>query len=638
MMIGGAATKKGGLMMGKTTMAPLASGRRARFAPLPLKFSSKRILLDDKSSWCVATPGRRSQFVQSAKVRHPVCMKQDGMGGRKQNNKREKAIPRTQLGKGSTQQPNAKNIIPNLRHGDQTVKASDEVHDVVHNDAVIEQDIDMVGHEADTLDIARNGVQYGSEKEPETDVVEKEVEDIRHNVVQRGSMIEQAIAISEEVAKIEGIDRNLMARTTRAVVLAGGETNNPLTKYRAMPAVPIGSSMFLVDIPVNNCLKSGINKIYVLTQFQSHVLHSHINASYPPVHFGGRDGQAWVDVLAAQQTTAGKEWHKGSADAVRKNIGELKDETRGVEPAQDYVILSGSGMYNMDLAKVVAEHRVTNADVTICSHLVSRKDAVSKGVMRIDSARRVYSFEEKPSQRYLDETSRDHQAGYLANMGVYVFTREALFDLLDDKKSDVVTHIGHHVIPNALCNGMKVHSYVHNSFWKDISSLRDYYEACLSLTSSEAPIKMFELDGAVSVKGSMLPPSKMLGTVRVSESILGDGTVLVDCTVKRSVVGECIYIGSQSMVEDSLLLGSPVWSSETERNIAINNGERVFGVGKNCILKGCIVDENVSIGDGCILTNVESIQEADCSDKGYMIHDGILVLLRNANLPPGTVI
>lgn len=455
------------------------------------------------------------------------------------------------------------------------------------------------------------------------------------NGKERRNLMEQ-FSVHEE--NITGVEKSTMGRSTRAVVLAGGETTNPLTRFRAMPAVQIGSSMLLVDIPINNCLRSGINKIYVLTQFHSHGINSHIAASYPPIHFGGPLGDMWVDVLAAQQTTTKKEWYKGSADAIRKNLNELKDESRGIEPATDYVILSGSAMYNMDLAKVVASHRLLQADVTICTHLVSQDVARTKGVLRVDNCSKVLSFEEKPNDLYLDRARYQDSGKYLANMGVYVFKREAMLDLLDPAKSDVVTHIGHHVIPNALSKGMNVHSYQHKGYWQDVSTLKDYYEANLALASPEAPIKMFEVDGAVSAKGSMLPPSKMQGTVKVSESILGDGTFLVDCEIRNSVVGECIFVGAGSCIEDSLLLGSPFWTSEILRENALRANERVFGVGKNCVLRKCIVDENVSIGDNCMLTNTENVQEADFSSDGYMIQDGILVLLRNAEIPDGTTI
>lgn len=437
---------------------------------------------------------------------------------------------------------------------------------------------------------------------------------------------------------ISGVEKGTMGRSTRAVVLAGGETTNPLTRFRAMPAVQIGSSMLLVDIPINNCLRSGINKIYVLTQFHSHGINSHIAASYPPIHFGGPLGDMWVDVLAAQQTTTKKEWSKGSADAIRKNLNELKDESRGIEPATDYVILSGSAMYNMDLAKVVASHRLLQADVTICTHLVSHDVAKTKGVLRVDRSSKVLAFEEKPSDLYPGRARHEDSGKYLANMGVYVFKREAMLDLLDPAKSDVVTHIGHHVIPNALSKGMNVHSFQHKGYWQDVSTLKDYYQANLALASPEAPIKMFEVDGAISAKGSMLPPSKLQGTVKVTESILGDGTFLVDCEIRNSVVGECIFVGAGSCIEESLLLGSPFWTSEVLREKALRANERVFGVGKNCILRKCIVDENVSIGDNCTLTNTENVQEADFSNDGYMIQDGILVLLRNAIIPDGTMI
>jgi glucose-1-phosphate adenylyltransferase len=260
-------------------------------------------------------------------------------------------------------------------------------------------------------------------------------------------------------------------RTVRAVILAGGETRNPLTRHRSMPSVPLGSSLVLVDVPITNCLRAGINKIYVLTQFQSHSLNAHIASSYPPTRFGNSDAQAWVDVLAAQQTVTQREWYKGSADAVRKNMSDLKDEWRGVSPASDYVILSGAAVYSMDLGRVLAQHRARGADVTICTHLVAEDVAPTKGIARVDPASgRVLSYEEKPTAAALaDMRSAGGGAGaggqYVANMGIYLFKREALFKLLDPSKEAAITHIGHHVIPSALAGGMKVHAYTHRGYW-----------------------------------------------------------------------------------------------------------------------------------------------------------------------------
>lgn len=433
-----------------------------------------------------------------------------------------------------------------------------------------------------------------------------------------------------------GVDYMNMASTTRAVVLAGGEQNNPLTKYRAMPAVPIGCCMLLIDVPINNCLSAGINKMYVMTQFQSHGLHSHIAASYPPQGFGSRDG-GWVDVLAAQQTISGKEWYKGSADAIRRNLGELKDESRGVDPATDYVVLSGSAMYNMDISKVVGYHRIKNADITICSHFVNVDSASSKGLISADEVGRVTGFYEKPDKSALEYALGRNSEDVLVNMGVYVFKRDTLIDLLEPSDGERMDHIGHHVIPAAIAKGLNVFTYEHEGYWRDVSTLKDYYEANIALASADAPIKFFEVDGAVSVRGKMLPPARLQGSVHVDESILGDGCTLVDCTISKSIIGENILVGSGSFVEESLVLGSPMWTSETSRDEAKEKGDYIFGIGRNTHLKGCVVDENVYIGDNCVITNAGGISEADHSPM-YMIEDGIVVILKNAVIPDGTII
>ena len=434
-----------------------------------------------------------------------------------------------------------------------------------------------------------------------------------------------------------------MNKTVRAVVLAGGETKNPLTRYRAMPAVPIGSALRLVDIPINNCLRAGVNKIYVLTQFQSHGLNSHITTSYPPMKFGGPDGAAWVDVLAAQQTVAAKEWYRGSADAIRKNIDTLKDEDRGIPPATDYIIMSGSAVYNLDLAKVMASHRARDADISIVTHLVGAAVAPSKGIVSVHhSSGRVLKFEEKPSRASLQSGGAggggaDNQ--YLANMGIYVFKREALFALLASE-SEAITHLGHHVIPKALAQGMKVCGYQYHGYWQDISTLRSYFDANLKLTTEDSGFTQFEVEhGVAAAKGRMLPPALMQGEVSVKSSLIDDGAVLVNCEVSNSVVGQRMYIGSGSVVENAVLLGSPNWTNESGRAAAVARGERVYGIGSNCVLRNCIVDKNVTIGDNVQIVNAQGVQEADRADSdGYMIQEGLVVVMRGALIPDGTII
>ncbi|KDD73060.1 nucleotidyl transferase [Helicosporidium sp. ATCC 50920] len=410
-----------------------------------------------------------------------------------------------------------------------------------------------------------------------------------------------------------------------------------------MPAVPLGTCLKMVDIPINNCMSAGINKIYVLTQFQSQVLNSYITNSYPPLRFGGPDRQSWVDVLAAQQTSTEKEWYQGSADAVRRNVAELMDEARGVTPATDYVILSGAAVYNMDVAALIAAHRDKGADITIAMHAVSRAEAGSKGIAKVDpSSGRVLKFEEKPPPESLDRMRRElsppGREEYLANMGIYVFKRQALFRLLSPSKAAVITHIGHHVVPTALAQDMEVFAHQHHGYWHDVSSLKDFYEANLDLSDPRGPLHMFEVENVVMARGSILPPAHMHGA-HVVDSAVGDGAVLSGCVIRRSLVGECVYVGEGSVVERSLLLGSPVWSSDAVRARARAEGGRVYGVGRGCLLRGCIVDENATVGDDVKIVNVGGVQEADrAEDEGYMIQDGIVVVMRNSIIPDGKVI
>ena len=482
-----------------------------------------------------------------------------------------------------------------------------------------------------------NAMWMHQKKKNSSSVVGSQSTAVKSDIVPSYEAVERkSFERTPDSRNISSVDYMNMATTTRAVVLAGGEQNNPLTKYRAMPAVPIGCCMLLIDVPINNCLSAGINKVYVMTQFQSHGLHSHIATSYPPQGFGSRAG-GWVDVLTAQQTIKGKEWYKGSADAIRRNLGELKDESRGVDPATDYVVLSGSAMYNMDISRVVGYHRLKNADITICSHYVDVDSAINKGVILADELGRVTGFFEKPDRAALEFAYGTNSEEVMVNMGVYVFKRDTLIDLLERSGGEDMDHIGHHVIPAAIAKGLNVFTYEHEGYWRDVSTLKDYYEANIALASSEAPIKFFEVDGSVSARGKMLPPARLQGCVQVDESILGDGCTLVDCTISKSIIGENVLVGSGSLIEESLVLGSPMWTSEAARDEAKARGDFVFGIGRNTHLKGCVVDENVYIGDNCVITNEKGVKEADHSPL-YMIEDGIVVLLKNAVFPDGTVI
>lgn len=356
-----------------------------------------------------------------------------------------------------------------------------------------------------------------------------------------------------------------------------------------------------------------------------------------------------MDVLAAQQTPSDQSWYKGSADALSKNMSELKDESRGISPATDYVILSGAAIYNLDIARMVAQHRATGADITMALHPVGYEEASTKGIAKVHSTGRLLRFEEKPSIEILQEMrldfvdqSTDQQL--LASMGVYVFKREALFTLLDGSPSAAAapTHIGHHVIPNAIAQDFKVYSFRHDGYWRDVSNLESYYQAQLELTWPEAPLKMDEIASAMNTRGRGLlsPPARIIGSASVDCSLLNDGAVLnTGSVVNNSIIGDRIYIGKNSIIESSVLLHCPVWTSEVLRTKMIAAGERVYGVGDNCHLRRCIVDESVSIGSNVKILNKSNVMEADRSDTdGYVIKNGLVVIIKDAIIPDGFVI
>ena len=424
-----------------------------------------------------------------------------------------------------------------------------------------------------------------------------------------------------------------------AIILGGGAGTRlyPLTKYRAKPAVSLAGKYRLIDIPVSNCINSEILKIYVLTQFNSASLNRHIARAYTFSQFS--DG--FVEVLAAQQTPESPSWFQGTADAVRQYLWLL--ESWDVD---EYLILSGDHLYRMDYRLFVERHRVTNADITLSVVPIGEKTASSFGLMKIDGSARVIDFYEKPKgdalqKMWVDTTTlgltpeQAQAMPYIASMGIYVFKKQVLVDLL--KKSLDQTDFGKEIIP-ASAQDHNVQAYLFDGYWEDIGTIEAFYEANLALTHQPQPaFSFYQEEAPLYTRSRYLPPSKLLDC-HITESIIGEGCILKNCRVHHSVIGLRQRIHADCTIQDSLLMGADYYEPLSESSQHLTRGKIPIGIGEGSIIKRAIVDKNARIGRNVQIVNKERIQEAEREDLGFYIRSGIVVVLKNAILPDGMII
>ena len=418
---------------------------------------------------------------------------------------------------------------------------------------------------------------------------------------------------------------------TLAIIMGGGAGTRlfPLTKERAKPAVPLAGKYRLVDIPVSNCLNSGLRRIFVLTQFNSVSLHRHIHASYKFDHFS----HAFVEILAAQQTPSGERWYQGTADAVRQNLGDFLNSD-----IEHFIILSGDQLYRMDFRDVLQQHIESGSDLTIATIPVSRTEATGFGIMHTDSNRRIIEFVEKPKDPALLDTLRippgllkelGKQEGddlYQASMGIYVFNRKALIEALDNQHVD----FGKHVIPGMI-HGARVSAYIFQGYWEDIGTIRSFFDANLALADTEPPFDFFDTAAPIYTHARFLPASK-INAARISKAIISDGCVISDATVDRAVIGIRSYIEAGSELRNCVMMGADYYDSDSMRA----NGVPGLGIGRGCRIENAIIDKNARIGDGVVISPAGKPESMD--GENYIIRDGIVVIPKNAVIPSGTVI
>jgi glucose-1-phosphate adenylyltransferase len=426
-----------------------------------------------------------------------------------------------------------------------------------------------------------------------------------------------------------------------AIILGGGAGTRlyPLTKTRAKPAVPLAGKYRLIDIPISNCINSNINKMYVLTQFNSASLNRHLTQTY---NLSAGFGVGFVEVLAAQQTPDSPSWFEGTADAVRKYQWLFQEWD-----VDEYVILSGDQLYRMDYSRFVEHHRQTGADLTVAALPVTPGEAEGFGLMHTDTHGRIREFREKPKGEALEamrvDTSRfglnadqAAQKPYLASMGIYVFSRETLFNLL--KENPTATDFGKELIPAALERGDNLQSFVFNDYWEDIGTIGAFYEANLALTDQPNPaFSFYDEKFPIYTRPRYLPPSKLLDT-QVTQSIIGEGSMLKSCSVHHCVLGVRTRLEDQVVLQDTLVMGADYFESAEERAVLRERGGTPIGVGKGTTVKRAILDKNARIGQNVTIVNKDHIEEADRPEHNFYIRNGIVVVVKNGTIADGMVI
>jgi glucose-1-phosphate adenylyltransferase len=415
-----------------------------------------------------------------------------------------------------------------------------------------------------------------------------------------------------------------------SIVLGGGRGTRlfPLTYSRSKPAVPIAGKYRLVDIPISNCLNSGYNRILVLTQFNSASLNSHIKNSY---HFD-IFSRGFVDILAAEQNVENDKWYQGTADAVRQSMKHLDKYD------YDYIlILSGDQLYQMDFREMLDFHCKNGGDITIATIPVNSKDATSFGILKSDDEGNITSFIEKPSLDLLNEwksevseKNKNEGKEYLASMGIYVFSRNVLKKMFEEDPGD---DFGGELIPNAI-GKYKTLSFQYDGYWTDIGTIQSFFDANLNLTENFPKFNLFN-KAPIYTRARMLPPSKILGSY-VSKAIFGDGCIVMADKIENSIVGNRSRIDKGSTLINTYMMGTDYYQNTNEIVANDQQGKPNLGVGKYCYIEKAILDKNCQIGDHVRIIGGKHLPDGDFGT--HSIREGIIVVKKNAVIPPGTVI
>ena len=424
-----------------------------------------------------------------------------------------------------------------------------------------------------------------------------------------------------------------MSQEILAVILGGGAGTRlyPLTASRSKPAVPIAGKYRLVDIPISNCINCGISRMFVLTQFNSASLNRHIKNTY---HFSAFSS-AFVDILAAEQTPDNPTWYQGTADAVRQCL-------RHIGPFEsDYVlILSGDQLYQMDFNEMLENHKKMGADISIATIPVAARDASDFGIMKKSDEGYITSFTEKPKKDILPDWESDtgeemKKKGriYLASMGIYIFTRKFLFDLLQSEYKEG-TDFGKEIIPQSI-QKYKVASYQYDGYWTDIGNIYSFFEANLNLTADLPEFNLFDNSKAIYTRARMLPPAKISGTT-LEKTLIAEGCIINASRIENSVAGIRSRIEHGTTVVSSYVMGNDYFETLDDIASANKSGIPLLGIGHRCYIRNAIIDKNVRIGNDVRINGGNHLENSDHSL--YTIKDGVVVMKKGAVIPNGFVI
>ena len=410
------------------------------------------------------------------------------------------------------------------------------------------------------------------------------------------------------------------------IILGGGQGSRlyPLTKDRSKPAVPIAGKYRLVDIPISNCINSEIKRVYVLTQFNSASLNKHIKNTY---HFSFFSS-AFVDVLAAEQTIHSDKWFQGTADAVRQSMHHF------LQNDFEYaLILSGDQLYQMDFNKMVEAHEKSGAEISIATYPVNAKDATSFGILKTNEENTITSFIEKPSADLLPQWTsevsqqmKNEGRDYLASMGIYIFNRSLLEELMKDPNTN---DFGKEIIPQAIKNH-KTLSYQYEGYWTDIGNIDSFFEANLGLTDDVPQFNLFD-NKPIYTRARILPTSKISGTI-LNRTIIGDGSIILAEKIEKSVIGIRSRIGKNTLISNTYMMGSDYY--ESLKSVERDHIEIMMGIGDRCYINNCIIDKNCRIGDDVRINGGKHL--ADTETDTYVVKDGIVVIKKEATIAKGT--
>jgi glucose-1-phosphate adenylyltransferase len=419
-----------------------------------------------------------------------------------------------------------------------------------------------------------------------------------------------------------------------ALILGGGRGNRlfPLTHLRSKPAVPIGGKYRLIDVPISNCLHADVRRIYVLTQFNSASLNRHIAGTYRMDLFS----RGFVEILAAEQTPDNPNWFQGTADAVRQAARHFV-----YHDAEHYLILAGDHLYRMDYSAMIDEHVERGADITIAAQPVSTEDAPAMGIFRFDQDGQISGFEEKPKPDRLGEIGASVPAGsrflnpspdkpFVASMGIYVFTRDALLESLERHPG---VDFGHEIIPAALAD-RRVNAYIFRGYWQDVGTVSSFYDANIMLTRRDSPFSFYDPQRPVFTRPRFLPASRVDGC-RVHEAVIAEGCDLERSEIAQSVIGIRMRVGPDCRISRSVLLGADFYEKDEDAP-SHDGGAPELGVGAGSVLDRTIVDKNARIGRGVRLTNEAGVDHAD--GDGYYIRNGLIIVPKWGVVRDGTAV